>query len=78
MLNNYQPEYFIHVSANDLISGDLQSVGIFPTIREVALEQPSKFQLKSEDILIQYQRMFHYDVYTPPTPSGTQVEDYPQ
>lgn len=26
---------------------------------------------RSEDILIQYQRMFNYDVYTPPTTAGT-------
>lgn len=55
-------------SAKNLISGDKkQNVDSTRTINQVASEQPPKFQLRSEDILIQYQRMFNYDVYTPPT-----------
>lgn len=59
-------------SAKNLISGDKkQNVDSTRTINQVASEQPPKFQLRSEDILIQYQRMFNYDVYTPPTTAGT-------
>lgn len=62
----------LHVrSAKNLISGDKQNVDSTRTINQVASEQPPKFQLRSEDILIQYQRMFNYDVYTPPTTAGT-------
>ena len=66
--------HFMVISANNLFSDDKQGIGTIPTINRPILEQPPKFQLKSEDILIQYQRMFHYDVYTPPTPSGIQRE----
>lgn len=62
---------FMFRSAKNLISGDKQNIDSTHTINQVASEQPPKFQLRSEDILIQYQRMFNYDVYTPPTTAGT-------
>lgn len=62
---------FMFRSAKNLISGDKQNIDSTHAINQVASEQPLKFQLRSEDILIQYQRMFNYDVYTPPTTAGT-------